>query len=463
MTGKKKNPWGGRFDVGPAKAVQAFTCSLDVDRRLYDQDIRGSLAHARMLNAIGILTRKELSEIQDGLNQIRGAIESGRFKWKEELEDVHMNIESALTKLTPAGAKLHTGRSRNDQIATDVRLWLMEEIDLLVGALMELQSALLDLAEGNPEVLIPGYTHLQRAQPVYFAHHVLAYVEMLGRDADRMKDVRKRTDCLPLGSGALAGSSLPLDRKMVAEELGFRSVSANSLDAVSDRDFMVEFTAAGALLGVHLSRLAEDWIAWSSSEFGFVRIGDAYTTGSSLMPQKKNPDVAELVRGKAGRLHGNLTSLLTILKGLPMTYNRDLQEDKRPFFDTADTLQESLLVLRGMVAATEVQETACRIAVSDPLLMATDIADRLVLAGVPFREAHHIVGNAVARAEKSRRGLDQVSLDEWQTIDPRVTAECLDVFEPERALRRRKMEGAPNPYRIKEQIRKWRKCLPRLS
>jgi argininosuccinate lyase len=459
-TGKgPKNPWGGRFSQSPTEAVREFTCSLDVDRRLYDQDIRGSLAHARMLRGVGLLTSGELKEIEKGLRTIRDQIESGRFRWKTELEDVHMNIESALTRLTPAGAKLHTGRSRNDQVATDMRLWVMEECGHVGSDIRKLQKSLCRMAEDQREILIPGYTHLQRAQPVYMAHHLLAYVEMLERDAGRFRDVAKRADVLPLGSGALAGSTLPLDRKAVAGELGFSRISANSLDAVSDRDFMVEFLSAAALLGVHLSRLAEDFILWASAEFGFIRIGDAYTTGSSLMPQKKNPDVAELVRGKTGRLCGNLQSLLVTLKGLPMTYNRDLQEDKAPLFNSADTVRASLHVLSGMIGDTAVIADRCQAAVSDPLLMATDVADRLVEAGIPFRQAHEIVGRAVAYAEKSGQALDQLDLDEWKKIHPQVTADCLKVFDPIQALQRRKMPGAPGKAQINRELKRWQKTL----
>jgi argininosuccinate lyase len=457
--GKVKNPWGGRFSESPAAAVRDFTCSLEVDRRLYDQDIRGSVAHARMLKKIGILKAAELSEIEKGLRQVRDQIESGKFRWKTELEDVHMNIEAALTKMTPAGAKLHTGRSRNDQVATDMRLWVMEECEQVCSDIRLLQRKLCGMSEKNSEVLIPGYTHLQRAQPVYLAHHLLAYVEMLERDAGRFRDVAKRADVLPLGSGALAGSTLPLDREAVAQELGFSRVSSNSLDAVSDRDFMVEFLSSAALLGVHLSRLAEDFILWASAEFGFIRIGDAYTTGSSLMPQKKNPDVAELVRGKAGSLCGNVTALLVTLKGLPMTYNRDLQEDKAPLFHSADTVRACLQVLGGMIGDTAVLPDRCREAVSDPLLMATDIADRLVEAGIAFRQAHEIVGRAVALAEKSGRSLDDLSLAEWQAIHPQVTADCLKVFDPKKALQQRKMKGAPGKAQISRELKRWRKEL----
>src|SRR3954469_12356644 len=329
----------GRFESGPASDVAQFTQSIGFDWRLWRQDILGSMAHAGMLQKIGILTVAELKAITRGLDQIGNEISEGRFEWKADLEDVHMNIEAELTRRVPAGAKLHTGRSRNDQIALDVRMWLREELVDLAEEIQFLQRALVDLGSRFSGVIIPGYTHLQRAQPVYFAHHLLAYVEMLGRDADRLADLRKRLNVLPLGSGAIAGSTIALDRALVAELLGFPEISRNSMDAVSDRDFAVELLAALALVATHLSRLSEDVILWSSSEFRFITISDAFTTGSSLMPQKKNPDVAELTRGKAGRVFGNLVSLLTMLKGLPMTYNRDMQEDKQPIFDSLDTVK----------------------------------------------------------------------------------------------------------------------------
>ncbi len=454
-----KNLWGGRFSQVPSELVREFTCSVEVDRRLYDQDIRGSLAHARMLKGIGLLSATELKEIENGLQTIRDQIQEGRFRWKSELEDVHMNIEAALTRLTPAGAKLHTGRSRNDQVATDMRLWVMEECGQVILGIRNLQQMICRMAEANREILIPGYTHLQRAQPVYLAHHLLAYVEMLERDCGRFRDAASRADVLPLGSGALAGSSLPLDRQAVAAELGFSRISTNSLDAVSDRDFVVEFLSASALLGIHLSRLAEDFILWASAEFGFIRIGDAFTTGSSLMPQKKNPDVAELVRGKAGSLCGNLTAMLVILKGLPMTYNRDLQEDKAPLFHSADTIRASLQVLAGMVGDTAVVPDQCQAAVSDPLLMATDVADRLVEIGVPFRQAHEVVGRAVALAEHSGKKLNELPLADWKKIDSQVTGACLDVFDPVKALASRKMVGAPGKSQISRELKRWAKSL----
>ncbi len=451
--------WGGRFRERTDRAMQAFTRSVQFDKRFYRQDIAGSLAHAAMLRKIGVLTAGEFASIRRGLLAIRREIDDGRFEWKDELEDVHMNIESALTAREPAGAKLHTGRSRNDQVATDARLWLKEEVAADLAAIRQLQAVLVDFADRTQDVHIPGYTHLQRGQPVSMAHHLLAYVEMLERDHGRFTDTAKRADVLPLGSGALAGSTLPLDREFVRKELGFAAISHNSLDAVSDRDFMIEYGAAAALLAVHLSRLAEDLILWSSAEFGFVRIGDAFTTGSSLMPQKKNPDIAELVRGKTGRVTGNLVALLMLMKGLPLSYNRDLQEDKERLFDTADAVMGSLELMAAMLVATEAVPERCAAAVADPLLLATDAADGLVRQGIPFRHAHEIVGQAVARAEAAGVPLDQLGLEVWQEIDRRVRPEAVDCFDVRRALAARKMIGAPSPGRVRAEIGRWRKVL----
>jgi argininosuccinate lyase len=381
-----------------------------------------------------------------------------------------MNIEAALTRRVPAGAKLHTARSRNDQVALDLRLWLRDEIVLLLGGIADLQRALVSLGEKNSDVLIPGYTHLQRAQPVYLAHHLLAYVEMLERDCERLWDCYSRVNVCPLGSGAIAGSTLPLDRVFVAKALGFvdangkPQLTQNSMDAVSDRDFAVEFCAAGALLAVHLSRLAEDLILWSSAEFNFIKITDAYTTGSSLMPQKKNPDIAELARGKTGRVVGNLVALLTLLKGLPMTYNRDLQEDKERVFDTADTVRATVQLMAAMLKNTKVNHAACAAAASDPALLATDLADYLVRKGMPFRQAHHTVGAVVALAEKSGKPLNELSLAELQSVDPvpgtKVFGrDALGVFNLQRAMGKRNMVGAPGTKEVAKQLARWREQL----
>jgi argininosuccinate lyase len=467
MRMKKTSPVSrsGRFSGGPAADVAQFTESISFDWRLWRHDILGSLAHAAMLRKIGVLSTKEANAIAKGLKAIAREIEADKFKWKPALEDVHMNIEAELTKRVPAGAKLHTARSRNDQVALDVRLWLRDEIILLFGEIGGLQRALVSLGEKNADVLIPGYTHLQRAQPVYLAHHLLAYVEMLERDCERLWDCHSRVNVCPLGSGAIAGSTLPLDRVLVAKLLGFvdadgkPQLTQNSMDAVSDRDFAVEFCAAGALLAVHLSRLAEDVILWASAEFNFIKIADAYTTGSSLMPQKKNPDIAELTRGKTGRVFGNLMSLLTLLKGLPMTYNRDLQEDKERLFDTADTVRASTRLMAAMLRNTKINRAACAAAASDPTLLATDLADYLVRKGMAFRLAHHVVGAVVALAEKTGQPLNRLTLAELQTVDKTFGRDALGVFNLKTAMAKRNLTGAPGRKEVAKQLARWREQL----
>ncbi|MDB6040216.1 MAG: argininosuccinate lyase [Verrucomicrobiales bacterium] len=455
----------GRFGSGPGADVAQFTESISFDWRLWRQDIIGSIAHATMLEKIGILSESELSEITQSLEQIGQEIEDGKFAWKPELEDVHMNIESALTARTKAGAKLHTGRSRNDQVALDLRMWVRDEILELHQEIRLLQRALVSFGRKNVKAVIPGYTHLQRAQPVYFAHHLLAYVEMLDRDYDRFADSFQRVNVCPLGSGAIAGSTLPLDREFVAAFLGFVDagdkpvVTANSMDAVSDRDFVIEFSSAAALLAVHLSRLAEDMILWASSEFNFIKIGDAYTTGSSLMPQKKNPDVAELTRGKSGRVIGNLVSLLVLLKGLPMTYNRDLQEDKERLFDTADTVRACTRLMAGMIGATSVNLDHCARAAGDPTLLATDLADYLVKKGVAFRQAHHSVGSLVALAEARKKTLSQLTVAEYRSIDAHFAADVKGLFDLNKAFAARNSTGAPGTAEVKKQLMRWEKSL----
>ena len=461
---KKSSPVSrsGRFSRGPAADVAAFSESISFDWRLWRQDIDGSIAHATMLRQIGILSRAEHSAIVRGLKRIAAEIQQGQFEWKPELEDVHMNIEAELTRRVPAGSKLHTARSRNDQVALDVRLWVRDEIRSLQSELRALQHSLAALGSRHPEVILPGYTHLQRAQPVYFAHHLLAYAEMLERDLERLEDAIKRVNVCPLGSGAIAGSTLPINRNLVAKLLGFTDaqgrprVSQNSMDAVSDRDFVVEFCAAGALIAVHLSRLAEDVVLWASSEFSFLRIADAYTTGSSLMPQKKNPDVAELTRGKSGRVIGNLVALLTLLKGLPMTYNRDLQEDKERLFDTADTVRACVRLMAAMLDHSKVNAAACAAAAADPLLLATDLADYLVKKGMAFRHAHHAVGEVVALAEKLGRPLDQLTVAEFQGVEPRFGADVRKLFDLKRAMARRSSPGAPGTREVQKQLAAWR-------
>lgn len=455
----------GRFAGGPAADVAAFSESISFDWRLWKHDISGSLAHAAMLESIGLLTKAELKAITGGLEEIGQEIAAGRFEWKPALEDVHMNIEAELTRRVPAGAKLHTGRSRNDQVALDVRLWLRDEITLLGEEIGLLQKSLVELGTRHSGVIIPGYTHLQRAQPVYFAHHLLAYVEMLDRDRGRCTDCFSRLNVCPLGNGAIAGSTLPLDREFVAKQLGFVDakgrprITQNSMDGVSDRDFVIEFCAGAALLAVHLSRMAEDVILWASSEFNFIKIADAYTTGSSLMPQKKNPDVAELTRGKSARVIGSLVSLLTLLKGLPMTYNRDLQEDKERLFDTVDTVRGCVRLMAAMLANTSVNTAVCAKAAGDPLLLATDLADYLVQKGMPFRQAHHVVGAIVAQAEQSGRPLDKLSVADFQKVDPAFADDVTSVFDLDKAMARRNSIGSPGGGEVKKQLAAWRKRL----
>ncbi len=452
--------WKGRFQEPTSALVRRYGESVSFDWRLYAHDIRGSIAHARALQKAGILTQKEFKAIEKGLLDIKSDILAGNFKWSEELEDVHMNIESELTKrIGPAGAKLHTARSRNDQVATDVRLWCRDEIDAILGHARSLQRALVECAQRNSSVVMPGYTHLQRAQPVLFAHHLLAYVEMLARDTDRLRDARRRLNVLPLGSGAIAGSTIILDRKLVAKELGFDSVSQNSMDAVSDRDFIAEILFAIAMAGIHLSRLSEDIILWVSAEFGFVTLSDAHTTGSSLMPQKKNPDVAELTRGKSGRLVGNLMSLLTTLKGLPMTYNRDLQEDKEPLFDSVDTIKLALEVFAEMIGGMDVNEAKTSAAAADPLLLATDLADYLVKRGVPFRQAHEVIGKLVAHTVKTGRTFPELALTDYRKFSDTFEIGVFDLLEIKAALAARNGIGAPSPKNVTLRLKHWRKVL----
>jgi argininosuccinate lyase len=445
--------WGGRFSASPAEAVKNFTESISFDWRLYKHDIAGSVAHAKGLAKAGLLTKPEAKRIERGLRTIEREIELGRFKWDARCEDVHMNIEAALVgKIGRVGRKLHTARSRNDQIATDIRLWLRDEVVLVLQSVRALQKALVALAEKSTDVVVPGYTHLQRAQPVLFGHTWLAYVEMFERDHGRFAHSLLSLFRCPLGSGAIAGSTLKIDREYVARQIGLALVTDNSMDAVSDRDFVVTFLSNAAICGMHLSRLAEDLIIWSTAEFGFVTISDAYTTGSSLMPQKKNPDVAELVRGKTGRLYGNLVAALTMMKGLPLAYNRDLQEDKEPLFDSTDTLLASLDVMAEMLCHTKVNRVRCETAASDPVLLATDLVDFLVKKGMPFREAHHAVGSLVAASERSGVALPSLAMRKYGAAAERV-------FDVRHALAARTALGAPSPRNVKAQIARWKKIL----
>lgn len=452
--------WKGRFQQPTSALVQRYGESVSFDWRLYEHDIRGSIAHSKALVKAGILTAEEQQSIEKGLLGIRADIEAGKFTWKQELEDVHMNVESELTRrIGAAGAKLHTARSRNDQVATDVRLYCRASVDRILVLVRSMQRALVECAERNADAVMPGYTHLQRGQPVLFAHHLLAYVEMLDRDASRLADARKRLNVLPLGSGALAGSTIVLDRALVAQELEFDGVTQNSMDAVSDRDFIAELLFDFALTGVHLSRLSEDVILWASAEFAFVSLSDAHTTGSSLMPQKKNPDVAELTRGKSGRLVGNLMGLLTTLKGLPMTYNRDLQEDKEPLFDSVDTLGLALEVFAEMVSGMEVNRPKTIAATADPLLLATDLADYLVLKGVPFRHAHEVIGKLVAHCGQTGKSFLELSTADYRQFSEVFDDSVHDLLKVDVALAARKGAGAPSPQNVAARLSHWRSVL----
>ena len=449
--------WSGRFSEGTDGLVQAFTESISYDRRLYPYDIAGSIAHARMLGRQGIIPIEDADKIIAGLEQIKSEIDEGKFVFRAELEDIHMNIEARLTELIgPAGARLHTGRSRNDQIATDERLYLRQECSELDQLLSKMQKALLSVAEQNSAVIMPGFTHLQHAQPVLFAHHLLAYIEMFNRDRERIADARKRINRLPLGSGAIAGSTLPLDREFVAAELGFDTLLYNSMDAVSDRDYLVEFLSCLAICAMHISRLSEDIILWYSQEFAFIEIGDAFTTGSSLMPQKKNPDVAELARGKTGRVYGHLMALLTTLKGLPLTYNRDLQEDKEGLFDALDTVKHTLATFAAMLDTLKPVPARMQKAASDSFLMATDLAEWLVRQGVPFRDAHHQVGRFVAACIARGQTLADASLEQMRECIPAATEECLQLWDAAHSVSARNLPGGTAPAQVQARLAFWK-------
>jgi len=442
-----------------------FSESVSFDRRLALFDIQGSKAHAAMLAHVALISGAERDAIHAGLDDLLLEIEAGKFAWDARLEDVHMNLEQALTKRVPAAAKLHTARSRNDQVALDMRLFFKQACAALQAKLCDAGRAILVAAEAGREVLIPGYTHLQRAQPVPLAHHLLAWIEMLERDFERFATVADHANWCPLGSGAIAGTTLPIDREFTARALGFVDargkvrLTQNSMDAVSDRDVFIEFAAACALVGVHLSRIAEDLVLWSSSEFGFVSLPDAFSTGSSLMPQKKNPDSCELLRGKSARLQGNLHTLLTLVKGLPLTYNRDLQEDKPPVFDSLDQTAICLEVLAGVVAGLKVNVARCAAAVADPALLATDLADYLVRKGVPFREAHHAVGAVVRLAETNSVRLDSLTLAQVQSVHTAFEADWVGVFDLRRAMAARMGPGMPGPAQVRRQLARWQKRL----
>ncbi len=452
MTAKK--PWGGRFEEETDSLVEEFTASVNFDSRLALYDIQGSIAHARMLAACGIISPEEAQAIVKGLEEIAAEIKSGRFQWRTELEDVHMNIEAALKeKIGPVAGKLHTARSRNDQVATDIRLFLRDIIDETVNNLRLLRKALLDKASNSLDVIMPGFTHLQHAQPVLFAHHLHAYYEMFKRDSARLKEIRRRVNVCPLGSAALAGTPFPIDRERVARELGFEGITLNSMDAVADRDFILEFLAAASLIFVHLSRLMEEIILWMSPEFGFVDLPDRLCTGSSIMPQKKNPDVAELIRGKTGRVFGHLFSLLTVLKGLPLTYNRDLQEDKEPLFDTCDTLLSSLKLATALITGLKPRAYRMRAACEKGFLTATDLADYLVTKGLPFREAHHVVGRIVTYCEKKGVALWDIPLEKFKEFSPLIEEDVYQWLTLEGSVRRRNVPGGTAPDQVRRALK----------
>ncbi|OGW46837.1 MAG: argininosuccinate lyase [Nitrospirae bacterium GWD2_57_8] len=455
---KSAKPWGGRFTEATNQLVDEYTASIPYDWRLYPYDIAGSVAHAEMLGKTGILTKKETVLIIRGLESIRKEIASGDFAFRIELEDIHMNIESRLIEnIGPLGGKLHTARSRNDQVALDLRLYLRDEIAEIHWLLRQLQAVLVGLAEKHTGTVMPGYTHLQRAQPVLFGHHLLAYYEMFDRDRARLEDCFGRVNVLPLGAGALAGTVHPIDRTFVARKLGFDAVAENSIDAVSDRDFAIEFAAACAQIMMHLSRFSEELVLWSSAEFGFISLSDAYATGSSIMPQKKNPDVAELTRGKTGRVYGSLLSLLTVRKGLPLAYNRDMQEDKEPVFDAADTVNRALTVFAGMLQRITVHVGAMRRAADDGFITATDLADYLVRKGMPFREAHEVVGRAVLLASGAGRGLHDVTLDEYRKLTPLIGHDVYDALSLEASVGRRTSYGGTAPTNLKKRLQALKK------
>jgi argininosuccinate lyase len=454
---KKTQAWSALFSEPMSDLVKRYTASVGFDQRLWKADITGSLAHAEMLAAQQIIGADDLAAIQRGMAQITQEIEAGRFEWKLDLEDVHLNIEARLTSLVgDAGKRLHTGRSRNDQVATDVRLWLRDEITAIGGLLNELQRALVEVAEKNADVILPGFTHLQVAQPVSFGHHLLAYVEMFSRDAERMGDVFRRTNRLPLGAAALAGTSYPLDREQVARTLGMDGVCQNSLDAVSDRDFAIEFTSAAALCMIHFSRLSEELVLWMSQNFGFIDLADRFCTGSSIMPQKKNPDVPELARGKTGRVVGHLMGLITLMKGQPLAYNKDNQEDKEPLFDTVDTLKDTLRIFIELVAGITVKPEAMERAALRGYATATDLADYLVKKGLPFRDAHEVVAHAVKFAIQRGMDLSDLPLDTLRSFNPTIADDVYEVLSLRGSLNARNLLGGTAPAQVRAQVARHR-------
>ncbi len=449
----KKKLWGGRFSEATNEIVERFSASEHFDRRLYSQDISGSQAHARMLSSCGIISSEDAASIIKGLEEIKQAIRKGRFEWKPELEDVHMNIEKALTDaIGEAGGRLHTARSRNDQVATDFRIYVREQISLVDRLLAGLQGAFVHQASNHLDIVMPGFTHLQKAQPVLYSHHMMAYFEMFKRDRLRLKDCIKRVNVCPLGSAALAGTGFEIDRFMTARELGFEDISKNSLDAVSDRDFAIEFVFILSLIMMHLSRLSEELVLWTSSEFSFIELPDAFCTGSSIMPQKKNPDVPELVRGKTGRVYGHLFALLTLMKGLPLAYNRDLQEDKEALFDALDTTASCLHVMKYLIAGMKPQKERLEADTKTGFLTATDLADYLVRKGIPFRQAHEIVGKAVAQCIASNKELTDLSLRELKALHPSIEEDVFRVLDVRGSVDSRSCPGGTGTQAVKAQI-----------
>ena len=450
---KQEKLWGGRFEQATAPLVEEYTVSETYDRQLYAQDIAGSKAHARMLARQGVLTGDEATILVDGLDKVAGEIEAGTFAWRADLEDVHMNVENRLTEIVgPVGQKLHTGRSRNDQVALDFRLFVVDRLQVWKESLQGLIASLLGQAKAHQEVILPGYTHMQPAQPVSLAHHLLAYCQMFVRDVGRVEDCAKRASVSPLGAAALAGTTYPLDPASVASELGLGGIFANSMDAVSDRDFVLESLFIGSQIMAHLSRLCEEIIIWSNPGFGFIKLPDAFATGSSIMPQKKNPDVAELMRGKTGRVYGDLMAMLTTMKGLPLAYNRDMQEDKEPFFDADKTVSMSVVIMGQMAAALAFDAEAMHAALRKGFLNATELADYLVGKGIPFRQAHHITGNAVAYAEKNAKCLEDCSLEELQTFSELIDKDVFEILAYDAAVKRREAPGGTGPLSVAAQI-----------
>ena len=454
---QKGKLWDGRFTEATDAVVERFNASVNFDKRLYRQDIAGSMAHARMLLKVGVLSSDEVEAILKGLEEIQAEIEAGKFEWSEAMEDVHMNIEASLTaKIGIAGKKLHTGRSRNDQVATDIRLYVRDELDVILDIYGELQKALLDLADQEASTIMPGFTHLQVAQPVTFGHHLMAWFEMVKRDVDRLLDCRRRVNSLPLGAAALAGTTYPIDRHYTAQLLGFDAVAENSLDAVSDRDFAIEFCAAASIAMMHLSRFSEELIIWSSAQFDFINLPDRFCTGSSIMPQKKNPDVPELLRGKSGRVNGSLITLLTLMKGQPLAYNKDNQEDKEPLFDAIDTLRDCVSLFAAMVPAIEAKHEKMRVAAFQGFSTATDLADYLVRKGMPFRDAHEVVGKAVRYGIEQNKDLSEFSMDELKGFSAEIEEDIMDVLTLEGSVAARNHIGGTAPEQVRLAVQRAR-------